>query len=117
MDWLIDYFDAWSRNDGETVASYMTADIVYEDMALRHRVEGNADFPTFVQQSAEFVPGATFEVGTHFATDDNFVAEWIMQPMGVHGVSVGTLRDGKIATNRDYWDRSHLKLPKKPTDG
>lgn len=112
MSWLLDYFDAWNRNDGAAVASYMTEDIVYEDMALRHRVEGNDQIPTFVQQSEEFVPGATFDVTSHVVTDDGYTAEWIMQPMGVHGASVGTLRDGKIATNRDYWSRNHLKLPK-----
>ena len=112
MSWIIDYFDAWTRCDGAAVASYMTDDVVYEDMAVHHRVVGNADFPTFVQQSAEFVPGAVFEVGTHFANDDYYFAEWVMQPMNVPGVSVGTLRDGKIATNRDYWNRADLKRTK-----
>ena len=32
-----------------------------------------------------------------------------MQPAGLHGASVGTLRNGKLATNRDFWDASPTK--------
>jgi hypothetical protein len=35
---------------------------------------------------------------------DAYRVEWVMQPMGVRGASVGTLRDGLIASNRDYWN-------------
>jgi hypothetical protein len=32
-----------------------------------------------------------------------------MQPAGLRGASVGTVRDGKVATNRDFWGASPLK--------
>jgi len=113
MDWIKDYFDAWNRSDGPAVASYMADDIEFIDMGMNHTVRGKENILEFVRQSAEFAPGATFDVGTHFATDDHYFIEWLFQPMGIPGVSVGTLRDGKITMNHDYWNRAALKRPKK----
>jgi ketosteroid isomerase-like protein len=107
--WLNEYFDDWNRYDGEAVAGWMTDDIEYEDMAFRHRSVGKQAIVDFVKKSEEVTPGASFEVTTSFAADDHYYCEWIMQPLGVPGVSVGTLRDGKIATNRDYWSLSTMK--------
>jgi uncharacterized protein (TIGR02246 family) len=112
MSWLLEYFEAWNRSDATAVASYMAEDVVFIDMAMEHKVEGNANIAEFVRQSAEYAPGATFEVGTHFIADDHYFAEWIWQPRNIPGVSVGTLRDGKIAVNHDYWNKALLK-PKK----
>ena len=44
-------------------------------------------------------------------TDTDFAVEWVMQPMNVRGVSIGTLRDGKIATQRDYWNGAAFAVP------
>jgi ketosteroid isomerase-like protein len=107
--WLNEYFDAWNRYDAEGVAGWMTDDVDYEDMAFRHRSVGKQAIVDFVKKSEEVTPGASFELVTTFAADDHYYAEWIMQPLGVPGVSVGTLRDGKIATNRDYWSLSAMK--------
>jgi ketosteroid isomerase-like protein len=32
-----------------------------------------------------------------------------MHPMELRGVSVGTLRDGRISANRDYWNGATFK--------
>jgi ketosteroid isomerase-like protein len=112
MSWLQEYFDAWNRSDGAGVASFMTDDVEFIDMGVRHTVRGNAHIPEFVKLSSEYMPGTTFDVGTHFTADDHYYCEWIWQPMGIPGVSVGTLRDGKIATNHDYWNRAALKRDK-----
>src|SRR3954452_17562415 len=106
--WLNDYFDAWNRFDGERVASYMTDDVEYEDMAFHHRSVGRRAIVEFVAKSQEVTPGATFELVSAHTASDHYYAEWIMQPLGVPGVSVGTLRDGKIAVNRDYWSLSTM---------
>jgi hypothetical protein len=34
-----------------------------------------------------------------------------MHPMGVRGVSVGTLQDGRIRSNRDYWNGAAYQVP------
>jgi hypothetical protein len=43
------------------------------------------------------------------ADGEHFAVEWVMQPAGLHGASVGTVRNGKVATNRDFWDASPMK--------
>jgi len=114
--WLNEYFDAWNRYDADGVASYMTDDVEYEDMAFRHRSVGRAAIVEFVKKSEEVAPGSSFELVTTRTADDHYYAEWIMQPLGVPGVSVGTLRDGKIAVNRDYWSLSTMKEKLKATN-
>lgn len=34
-----------------------------------------------------------------------------LQPMDVRGVSIGTLRAGKISTQRDYWNGAAFAVP------
>jgi hypothetical protein len=41
----------------------------------------------------------------------SYTIEWVMQPMGVRGASIGLLRDGKIAENRDYWNGKAFDVP------
>jgi ketosteroid isomerase-like protein len=43
--------------------------------------------------------------------DTRYFAEWLMAPLDTRGVSVGTLRDGKVASNRDYWNTGSLRRP------
>jgi hypothetical protein len=37
--------------------------------------------------------------------------EWVLHPAKVVGVSVGSLRDGKISSNRDYWNGAAFQIP------
>lgn len=55
------------------------------------------------------MPGARYEVLTALVSGDQFAVEWVMQPAGLHGASVGTVRNGKVLTNRDFWDASPKK--------
>lgn len=34
-----------------------------------------------------------------------------MHPMNVRGVSIGQLRNGRISTQRDYWNGARFQLP------
>jgi ketosteroid isomerase-like protein len=112
VNWLEQYFDAWNRNDAAGVAAHMTDDVVFTDMAMRHTVVGIGNIAEFVAQSAAMAPGATFDLVRHFLADDHYWAEWVWQPLGIPGVSVGTVRDGKIAENHDYWNKALLKKAK-----
>jgi hypothetical protein len=55
------------------------------------------------------VPDARYEVVASRTSDDSYAVEWVMQPMGVRGASVGTLREGRIASNRDYWNGAEFQ--------
>ena len=106
-----DYFAAWDRLDIEAVLAFFTDDIVYEDTTIKHGASGTKQMRRFVQASFDNVPDAKFEHVGDVMTDTDFAVEWVMQPMNVRGVSIGTLRDGKIATQRDYWNGAAFAVP------
>jgi ketosteroid isomerase-like protein len=102
--WIEEYLGAWGGTDVEKVMDWMTDDIDFEDVTMGHRNVGKGRVRRFVAACFEQVPDARFEVVGSSLHDDGYWVEWIMQPMGVRGASVGRLRDGKIAYNRDYWN-------------
>lgn len=107
--WIEDYFGAWSKGDAEGVAGFMADDVEYEDVTLGHRFTGTDEVKAFVAESVARVPGMSFDLVTSASDDDAYYAEWVMQPMGLRGTSVGTRRDGKIAVNRDFWDGREMQ--------
>jgi hypothetical protein len=102
--WFEEYLDAWNVQDTDAVVGWFTDDGFYEDTTLGHSATGAAGIRRFVQASFENVSNARFEFVRGFDDGSSYAIEWVMQPMGVRGVSYGTLRDGKIAENRDYWN-------------
>ncbi|WP_181783980.1 nuclear transport factor 2 family protein [Pseudonocardia pini] len=104
MSWIEDYYGAWSADDAEAVAAFMAEDVVFEDVTAGHVARGPRQVRRFVEICAERVPGARYEVVRSHACPDTYAVEWVMQPMGVRGASYGTLRDGLITGNRDYWN-------------
>jgi steroid delta-isomerase-like uncharacterized protein len=98
----------------------MAPDAVYQDIPLGQTHRGVAAIAAFVDgMAAGFSSDYRFEPGPVVATDVAYAAEWVMsgthdrsdgtlpatgKPYRIAGVSVGRLRDGKIAENRDYWD-------------
>ncbi|MBM7369220.1 nuclear transport factor 2 family protein [Gordonia hydrophobica] len=109
--WILDYFAAWTAEDPEGVASFVTDDCVYEDVTAGHISRGRHQVANFVRISNRVVPNVTYDVVSGHSTPTAYAAEWIMQPQGLRGSSVGTLVDGKISSNRDYWDGATFKLP------
>ena len=102
--WVEQYFEAWAGKDADKVADFVTDDVDFEDTTMRHRMKNKRQFAKFVQACFDKVPLMRYEVVDMAQLDDAYWVEWIMQPMGLRGASVGRLRDGKIAYNRDYWD-------------
>jgi ketosteroid isomerase-like protein len=105
------YFDAWGSLDPERVIAFFTDDVSFEDTTLGHRVRGTERMRRFVQASFDRMPDARFDYVGHVATETDFALEWVMQPIQVRGLSIGTLRNGKISSQRDYWDGSKFTLP------
>jgi len=116
------YLDAWNAHDAAAVTSLMTDDVVFQDLALGERFEGPAAVRAFVDGMAtSFSSDYRFEPGSTVTDGEGYALEWTMtgtndrddveqgQPatgrtFRVPGVSVGRLRDGRIAENRDYWN-------------
>ena len=110
-NYFADYLAAWDTLDVDTVMSYFTDDIQYEDTTIGHGAQGAKQMRGFVKASFQNVPDARFEYVGHHSTGSDYAIEWIMQPMNVRGVSIGKLRDGKISENRDYWNGAAYKVP------
>ncbi|MHB8465970.1 MAG: nuclear transport factor 2 family protein [Acidimicrobiales bacterium] len=109
--WFEQYLGAWESGDVENVTAWVTDDVAFEDVGAGHKVEGKNAMATFVAASFAAVPGARFDFVGGADLGDSYYMEWVMRPMGIRGVSVGTRRNGKIAANRDYWNGKLLNLP------
>jgi ketosteroid isomerase-like protein len=104
--WLRKYYADWDSGDVDAITSWFADDVVLEDVPTGHIAHGAVEARTFVSGALKMAPGASYEVISVLADGEQFAAEWVMQPAGLHGASVGTVRNGKVATNRDFWDAS-----------
>ncbi|MEE2031462.1 MULTISPECIES: nuclear transport factor 2 family protein [Rhodococcus] len=107
--WMKSYYAAWDSADADEICAWFDDDIVVEDVPTGHVAVGAVEARAFVERALELTPGTTYEVVTTIADGDEFAAEWIMRPAGIRGTSIGTLRNGKVATNRDYWSSAREK--------
>ena len=119
MAWWDDYLDAWNTHDGQTVVSFMTSDAVYADVALGVEHKGHNDIASWIDEMADTLSSDyRFDPVSGFDNGDGYALEWVMKgthdrtseqmpatgkPFAIHGVSVGTLENGKIKKNTDYW--------------
>jgi uncharacterized protein (TIGR02246 family) len=109
-DWIEPYFAAWESNDPDAVVAFMTDDVEFEDVTAGHKNVGQARVRRFVAACFEQVPGVHYEVVTSEVFGDAYFVEWVMQPMGLRGASVGKRRDGKIVRNHDYWNGAAFQI-------
>lgn len=109
--WFEEYLGAWATGDVDKVVAWVTDDVEFEDVGAGHKVVGKDRMAKFVARSFKVVPGAHFDFIGGADLGDHYAYEWVMQPMGVRGVSVGRRRDGKIADNRDYWNSASFTIP------
>ena len=106
-----DYLASWTTLDVEAVMAFFTDDIEYRDTTIGHGATGAKQMRRFIAASFANVPDARFEYISSHSTGADYAIEWTMQPMNVVGVSIGSLKDGKICANRDYWNGAKFKIP------
>ncbi len=116
-NWLDDYLKAWNDHDHDRIMSFMTDDVVYEDVALDVRHVGKDETSKFVAEVLKQMPDLSFKPESTHSTETHYFAEWVMEPLGVRGVSVGTLREGKISSDRDYWNAAVLAQTEERSGG
>jgi steroid delta-isomerase-like uncharacterized protein len=119
---LADFEAAWS-GDAEAAGDLVADDIDYLEVPTGRRFESPDAIVTWIRETREWAPD--FTIRTHDITihGEDVTWEWVMegtqtgdwpevgttgQPFSVPGVSVLQVRDGRIATCRDYWDRYDL---------
>lgn len=119
---LIESFLAdWNARDGDAVASRLTPDVEYVDLALGAHFSGAEAVGAFaVSMSSTFSTDAKFALRSILIDGDDYAYEWTLRGtndvagaggmprtgarFALEGVSVGRVHDGRIARNRDHWD-------------
>lgn len=121
--WMSSYIEGWNSHDPEKVLACTTEDVVIEDKGIGERFEGPDQVRRFAVDTVEkFSSDFRLEPGELIvATDEMFAAEWTMSGTNdredkerglpntgrayrIQGLSIGRLRDGKIAEDRLYWN-------------
>ena len=108
------WLPAWTGNDPEGLAAFYTDDAFYSDPAIPEGVSGKADllryfaallgrFPDWVWTHVEALPLEGGFLNFWRATIPIAGRELVCE-----GVCTVQLRDGLIASNRVYFDRSEL---------
>jgi steroid delta-isomerase-like uncharacterized protein len=120
--WVRSYMDAWNAHDPAAVAEHMTEDVVYVDLGINERMEGRAAVREFVgPMETTFSSDYHFDFSGALVDGEAYALEWTMSGtndgaspqlglpatghrFAIPGVSIGRLRDGTIAENRDYYN-------------
>ena len=126
MAWYDDYLAAWDTHEGQKVVSFMTPDAVYTDVALGEEHKGQADIATWIDGMADTLSSDyRFEPVSGQDNGSSYALEWVMRgthdranaqlpatgkQFAIRGASVGTLRDGKIERNTDYWSMTEFLI-------
>ena len=122
------YMAAWNDHDPGAMAELLTDDVVWEDPALPRPVRGIPAVQEFMRTAWRGFPDLRFdETDTpHLTVEGDDVAwRWRMRgtmtgpldppgfaptgrAMAVEGVDLWTLRDGRIARNRLFYDMNDV---------
>jgi steroid delta-isomerase-like uncharacterized protein len=118
------YFDAMAVQDFATVWTCYADDIVYEDAALGHVYRGLAATQEFYLKYMTAL-SVVNRIETLVTTDSAFGIGWCMsgthsadlpglpatgRSFTVRGATMGTIENGRIRTNVDYWNLADLMV-------
>ena len=122
VTWMRSYTDAWNAHDVAAVLALMTDDVVWIDTTLGERVVGAAAVREFLDtMETTLSTDYRMELGQGVSDGSSYAFEWTLsgtndradpvhglpatnQRFQIPGVSIGRLREGRIAENRDYWN-------------
>ena len=115
-----DYVTAWNSGDGDALAAFFTADATYTDIAVGQTFRGPAEIRQFQAESFRAFPDFSISL-TRVLVDGagGYALEWTMsgthlgdrpgvpatgKPFSLPAASVGSIRDGLIHRNTDFWN-------------
>jgi steroid delta-isomerase-like uncharacterized protein len=127
-DFTTRYAAAWNACDTDAMAELITEDVVWADPALPEPARGIAAVQEFMRTSFRVFPDLRFSEPDppHLTIDGHDVAwAWVMEGtmrgpidppgfvptnrhMRVEGVDLWTMREGRIARYRAYYDMADL---------
>ena len=108
------WLPAWTGNDPERLASFYTEDAFYSDPAVPKGVQGREALTAYFERLLGRNPEWVWEHEGSIPLEDGFVNRWRATiPAGdaevvCHGVCTVQMRDGLIARNEVFFDRSAL---------
>ena len=125
-DLYTEYVSVYSKLDYSGVASFYANDAVFADPINRH--EGREAIGAFFEEADKPFTDIRFEVAQLIEEGNLLVAEWVWQatntgpltmpdgteipathkPVELPGVSIVSVRDGKISSHRDYFDSASM---------
>lgn len=116
------YLAAWNAHDSAKAASYFADDVVYYDASVGKPVKGREEAKTgVIDNFLKAVPDAVWKMkGEPVVQGDRVSFEWEFsgtntgawgdgtaatnKPFSFTGASMFSVKDGKIATQSDYYD-------------
>jgi steroid delta-isomerase-like uncharacterized protein len=116
---LQEWANLWSSNNADAFLSLFTENCHYEDVAFGLMKEGKMQLKDFFTVTRTAIPNLKISVQSCFASEKNGVIEWLMsgtqegefhdipathKAIQVRGITWVELEDGKIKTNRDYYN-------------
>ena len=124
------YLAAWNGHDAAALGDLVTDDIVWEDPALPEPARGPAAVQEFMRDAWVAFPDLRFDEGEdpHFSVAGDKVAwRWRMRgtntgpidppgfaptgkPIEIEGVDLWTMREGRIARYRAFYDFNALAV-------
>jgi steroid delta-isomerase-like uncharacterized protein len=116
------YFVAMNARDFDTVWDCFTDDVVYTDAALGQVHTGLDAFREFYMEymlplDTSVTLGTLITTDTHFGIGLHFHGKHIAdlpgmpktgKPFKIPSATIGTIQNGKIKTNTDYWNLHDL---------
>jgi steroid delta-isomerase-like uncharacterized protein len=120
--WVRSFMDAVNAHDAAAVAEHMTDDVVYVDMGIAERFEGPAAVrDLYASLETTFSSDYRMDFSRALIDGDSYAVEWTMSGtndgddperglpatghrFAIPGVSIGFLRDGRIAEHTDYYN-------------
>jgi steroid delta-isomerase-like uncharacterized protein len=113
------WITAWNSHDPDKLTAIFTADVMYEDVPFSAVNHGSAELRKFAASEFEGVPDLRVELANSSIQGEHGSIEWTFsgtdagifktgKKFSVRGVSIVTVKNGKISRNIDYYDVATL---------
>lgn len=111
--------ELWNKHDAAGAANLLSDDVEYWDVTQAVVFKSKSEVKEFFRSFFEAFPNLKFELLNIFSQNDSVACEWKMQgtqakempgmsavgkSFEVAGVSICTIKQGKIRRQVDYWD-------------
>ena len=113
------WISAWNSHDPDKLTAAFTPDVTYEDVPFGAVNHGSAELRKFAASEFEGSPDLHVELASSSIEGEHGSIEWTFsgtdagmfktgKKFSVRGVSIVTVKNGKISRNIDYYDVATL---------